>query len=180
MTDFVTLHEVNSSLFEVKVLSKYSMYVEEGPDFKIITFFSFQFARRDKFGDSSPDSPTTADAAVALSLPDPATLASGNGTENSSSSVTDPDSTCGCSHSIGISQMPASQHQQQRPCGCSNIQNHRHHNHHYVSRLKTGSRLCHHSIATASPQKNIHRAHQTSGSSSGGFGGTLKLYFLCI
>lgn len=112
--------------------------------------------------------------AVALSLPDPATLASASGTaENSSSSGTDPDSSGGgvgggCSNVSNPTQL---QNRSTTATCCNTHGNQNPPSINYVSRMKTGSRLCHHSIATASPQKNIHRVHQASSSGGRNFGG---------
>ncbi|CAL8082382.1 unnamed protein product [Orchesella dallaii] len=133
---------------------------------------SGEHPRQDKHGASSQDkeSNPAANSALALSLPDPATLASGSGTENSSSSTVENESTCGCSHSNNVAPLPLQQNSH-RSNNCCSTHNRRHSNHHhYVSRMKTGSRLCHHSVATASPQKNIHRVHQTSSASGRSFG----------
>lgn len=105
-----------------------------------------------------------------LALPDPATLASASsGTENSSSSATDQDGACECQNSL--SNMQGHHHRPNSACCVGGTTPNQRHPHHYVSRMKTGSRLCHHSIATASPQKNIHRVHQASSSSGRTFGG---------
>ncbi|XP_035709072.1 alpha-2B adrenergic receptor isoform X2 [Folsomia candida] len=106
-----------------------------------------------KSGVGSSDSDSA--SGLALSLPDPATLSGGGGVI--AESVIDEGNTLGPTRS-GCSSP--------RCCGQSGCTNQTPNLHQPMSRTRTGSRLCHHSIATTSPQRSIHRVHQTTSSAT--------------